>query len=413
MKSLAVCLLGLLVLVACDDDGQPTASVDLTGPTAAGKALTDADATRAGTADLGDITDLREVQSPTNTLKGGDDAVAPLKAAQSRKPTKPEFVNVQATPEQVNASWSASTPPSDCTPACTISGYQVTFRALARSGTNATFNIGGNMTSGQFDVDAGYYWIFVRAQASNGRWSSSDWWGSGEIVEVPEATTISEPEPPAAPQLNPVAVQSSDWTCNANEYCSLSYSVNLNGETGYEAEWERRISPSGVTETGTVTLNTSLDSDIPVGGSLWLRARQRADSNSPWSAWREHQYTATAESAAQSNASRTPGAVTNLTAAIQDGGYLLSFTFTEHGGLPVESFQWGPTTFDQGCNDPIFPYQSLQALNQNAQQSFQVWAGGDAISVRPVNAKGAGSCATIESPDSAPRFGHRIGMDLL
>ena len=74
MKSLAVCLLGLLVLVACGDR-QPTASVDLPGPTAAGKALTDADATRDGADDLGDITDLSEVQFPTNTLNGGDDAV--------------------------------------------------------------------------------------------------------------------------------------------------------------------------------------------------------------------------------------------------------------------------------------------------------------------------------------------------
>ena len=64
-----------LGFISCGDGKQPTASAELIGPIAAGKALTDADATRDGAADLGDITDLSEVQFPRNTLNGSDDAV--------------------------------------------------------------------------------------------------------------------------------------------------------------------------------------------------------------------------------------------------------------------------------------------------------------------------------------------------
>ena len=324
-----------------------------------------------------------------------------LAAATSRKPTKPTFTTVTETAGQVAAAWNASTPPTGCNPACTVTAYQVTFRALAGTGTNARFDLAGTVTSQTFDVDGGYYYLFVRAQASNNRWSNSGF----RFIIVPAASTTPEPEPPSPPRVTGRAVQSSDWTCNTGEYCSLSYAVDVNGEDGYETEWERVIRPGTGTDTGTGTLDTTVRTTLEIGSRVGVRARQRADADSPWSAWSGHHWhTATAASAAQSSASSLPGAVTDLTAVMRDRGYLLSFGFTDHGGLPVERFQWGPTTFDQGCNDPIFPYQSLQPRNQNAQQSIQVWAGGDAISVRAVNAKGAGSCATIESPDAAPRI---------
>lgn len=319
-------------------------------------------------------------------------------ATRRTKPSKPEFTSVDVSAESVATAWTESTPPAGDS----IESYELKFQGLAGTGTDATYTLTSLTRSTTKDVDAGYYWVFIRAKGVNSGYCNSDF----EFIEVPEEEPDTEPDPPKPPQVS-LSIGADGWNCETDRYCTLAIDGTARRDSdapGLKVEWIIRPGSEQGSWRGTPsTLFYVNQWKVPVGGTVRFRAAQeRADVWSDWSSYANR--TATPEEAASDSASSVPGALSNLRVTEESGGYRVSFTRGSHGGLPITRYEWGPTSAADGCNEPGFPYQSLQALNDNLEQSFLVYGYGKNLSMRARNAKGAGPCADVPFPGRPPEF---------
>ena len=314
-------------------------------------------------------------------------------AARMTRPSKPEFTSVDVSPGSVATEWTESTAPNGET----LEHYELKFQALAGTGTDLTERIAHTARSTTSDVDAGYYWVFIRAKGPTTGYSNSDF----EFIIVPEGESEPEPEPPTPPRVSGTQDDNTPWVCERDEYCYLfRYGFAVNGD-GLDLEWEY-LRPDGGRESGTSVI---LYTNIPLTKRGGLRARRRVDSASPWSNWSNYLWkTATAEDAARDSASSVPGALSNLFVTQESGGHRVSFTRGSHGGLPITHYEWRPTDAGVDCNGPGLPYQNLQALNDNLDQSFLVYGYGEELAIRARNAKGAGPCGSSPFPGRPPEL---------
>ena len=318
-------------------------------------------------------------------------------AARRTKPSKPEFTSVEVSAESVTTEWTESTAPDRDT----IAFYELRFQALAGTGTDLT-TTGINSTARSFttDVDAGWYWVFIRAKGTNSGYSNSDF----EFIEVPEGEPEPEPEPPDPPTVN-LEIGSAGWTCSTTEYCTVAVSGSVIAtDPTWNVRAEAILRPGGepveLTSRGISPWGWD---NLPLGTTVRLRGTQQR--NGVWSEWSRYgTYRVTAEDAAKDSDSSVPGALSNLSVVQESGGYRVSFTRGSHGGLPITHYEWRPTDAGADCNGPGLAYQNLQALNDNLEQSFLVYGYAEELAIRARNAKGAGPCRSSPFPGRPPNL---------
>ena len=427
-----VALVVAVLLSGCSEETQaPLAPTPVDGSSAGARAANDdtrrssyagttSPAGHEGALDAGDA-ELPE--NPTVTSTGLDQANLPagispsaalrvltttldsfrMSAARRVRPTKPILTRpVEVSPSGVTAEWTASTPPADDL----ITGYELRFQALAGTGSNATFTWRSEILSAAVAVDAGWYWVFIRAEARDSGYSSSDF----DLIEVPED---SEPvrNPPKPPRVT-VGPGTDGWICDAGEYCYLAVNGTIRRANGLDStRFEWTIRPGSQNNTGTVNHQYFENWRLPFEATLRLRGAQGADG--VWSPWSKYaSYSATAEDAAackpncgNNNAGprpSVPGALSGPFVTPESGGYRVSFTRGSHGGLPITHYEWRPIDAGTDCNGPGLSYQNLQALNDNLEQSFLVYGYGEQLAIRARNAKGTGPCASSPFPGRPP-----------